>query len=543
MANIEDIIRIFDKLVGERSVWDSHWTEIGHFTIPRQSNIQHEVLNLPGGGKRTYRIYDSTAITALERFASIMESLLTPKTQKWHGITCVDPELNKLKSVKVWTEAVTDRLFQMRYRAIANFASQNYERWISTGAFGTATLFTDYYPNIGLRYRMVHMGSLYFRLNHQGIVDTVFRRLTYSLRQAIQKWGIDKLPEKLQKDVKNSDKIDNDYPFLHVVGNREKFDPFSLAVNRMPYYSLHICLTTKTQIDEGGYYSFPYAVNRYVIAPGETYGRSPAMNVLPDIKMLNEMRKSDIRAVHKMVDPPLLLASGGALSGIKRVNLTPGGQNQGGLDEQRRPTVAPLNLNARVDINEDKMERLRSQIKDAFLTPLFEVLVDRPRMSATEVLTLARERGIVLAPVSNQQTEALYPQIEREIDLLQRVGLLPEAPDEVYEAGGDIDIEFNAPINRLQRGEEIEGVLKTVSTLAPLADIDPRIFESLDTDATARLVAEVAGMPAKLILSEDELEKKRKDTQMRQDVSDMVNVAEPISKALKNTAQAQNLEG
>ena len=40
-------------------------------------------------------------------------------------------------------------------------------------------------------------------------------------------------------------------------------------------------------LDEGGYRTFPYAISRYVTAPGETYGRSPAMLALPSIKTLN----------------------------------------------------------------------------------------------------------------------------------------------------------------------------------------------------------------------------------------------------------------
>ena len=39
------------------------------------------------------------------------------------------------------------------------------------------------------------------------------------------------------------------------------------------------------------------------------------MMALPDIKMLNEMAKTDIRAVHKLIDPPILLHDDGILGG------------------------------------------------------------------------------------------------------------------------------------------------------------------------------------------------------------------------------------
>ena len=50
------------------------------------------------------------------------------------------------------------------------------------------------------------------------------------------------------------------------------------------------------------------------------------MTALSDIKMLNEMSKTDMRAVHKLVDPPILLHDDGILGGgAMTVNMRPGG--------------------------------------------------------------------------------------------------------------------------------------------------------------------------------------------------------------------------
>ena len=46
-------------------------------------------------------------------------------------------------------------------------------------------------------------------------------------------------------------------------------------------------------------------------------------------------------------------------------------------------------------------------------------------MTATEVLERAREKGALLAPtMGRQQSEALGPMIEREIDILVECGLM-----------------------------------------------------------------------------------------------------------------------
>ena len=114
--------------------------------------------------------------------------------------------------------------------------------------------------------------------------------------------------------------------------------------------------------------------------------------VLPDIKMLNEMAKTDIRAVHKLIDPPLLLHDDGILGGgAMTVNMRPGGLNVGGVNRNGQQMIQPFSTGARVDIADTKMDQRRAAIDDAFLVTLFQILVETPRMTATEALIRAME--------------------------------------------------------------------------------------------------------------------------------------------------------
>ncbi|MCF1458762.1 MAG: portal protein [Shewanella sp.] len=541
--NVHDIIHTFNTLESDRGTWESHWSEIADYLLPRQAGISE--TSQVSGQKRTTRIYDSTPQIALERFASVFDSLLTPRQQRWHGLKFSDDYLNQQHNVKLWLEETTNLLFKHRYRPTANFTSQNYERWMSVGGFGTGVLYTDYYKDIGLRYRVIHLKHLFFIENHQGIVDCVYRRFIYTLRQAEQKWG-KRLPEQLLTLTDNPKNMHRTFPFLHVVGPREDVDAKGLSHTSQPFYSYYICLTSKTLISEGGYTSFPYSVSRYVTAPDEIYGRSPAMAALADVKMVNEMSKTDIRAVHKLVDPPLLVADDGVIgSGLNKVKLIPGGLNVGGLDMQGRPLIQPMVTNARVDINEEKMERRRNQIEDAFMLTLFQILTENPRMTASEALLRAQEKGVLLSPIiGRQQSEALGPQIERELDLLIQYQKIPPYPMEVQEAaqvGIEIEIDYDAPVNRLQRSEELVGVSRTIELLAPFANMKPEILDIFDLDALSRLSAEVSGVPASVIKSQERLAAEQEERENEESIAKAAAVAEPISVALKNTAQAQAL--
>ncbi|NDI23481.1 MAG: phage head-tail adapter protein, partial [Betaproteobacteria bacterium] len=173
------------------------------------------------------------------------------------------------------------------------------------------------------------------------------------------------------------------FEFIHCVSPRDDVAYGRKDYRGMPYQSVYISMMDRKVVSEGGYRTMPYAVGRYVTGPKEIYGRSPAMTVLPDIKMLNEMSKTVMRAAHKIVDPPLLLQEDGALSAF---DLRPGALNYGGVNDQGQQLVHPLQTGARVDIGLDMMEQRRKMINDAFLVTLFQILVDAPQMTATEAM-------------------------------------------------------------------------------------------------------------------------------------------------------------
>lgn len=539
----DDLIRTFHRLRGDRGTWEQHWEEIAERVLPRQIGFVGERTQ---GEKRTQKVFDSKPMIALERFASVMDSMLTPRQTKWHNLRTTDATLNADPEVQDWFYRVNDLLYASRYVPNANFSGQNSERWISTGAFGTGALFIDGIFERGVfqfRYRCVNLRDLFILENHQGVIDTVYRRFKFTARQAAQRWDLDRLPEELRKCLENPNKVHDQHEFLHVVKPRTDYMPGRIDAKGKPWASYYIHIKTKAMMEEGGYNSFPYSISRYVTAPDEIYGRSPAMSALPDIKMLNEMSKTDIRAVHKLIDPPILLHDDGILGGgAMTVNMKPGGLNVGGVNRNGQAMMQPFNTGARVDINEAKMEQRRASIDDAFLVTLFQILVETPRMTATEALIRAQEKGMLLTPtMGRQQSEALGPQIERELDLLAAARQLPPMPPALVEAGGDYEIVYDSPMSRMQRAEELVGVQRTMELLAPFAQIDPTVLDIFDRDALARLTAEVSGVPTPVLRTPDQLEQLRRQRQEQEAQAQQLAAVQPLAGAMKDVAQANAL--
>jgi len=528
--NVEEVFGRFERLQRSRGIWESHWEEIAERVLPRSAEFTGEREQ---GDKRTQKLYDASAALALERFSSAVESLLTPWGARWHTLRATNPAVDRDDDVRLWFDQVERVLFAYRYSPRANFASQMHECYMSLGAFGTSSLFVDEANIRGLLYRAVHLADIFISEDENGTIDTVFRRFEVSARQAMRMFADGDLSSDLRKQAE--DKPDDRVKLLHVVMPRTDRDPTRRDRRNLPWHGGYYEIKTKQLIEEGGFSQLPYIMSRYVTGPREVYGRSPAMTILPDIKMLNEMSKTVIRAGQKVVDPPLLVADDGV---VFPVNTTPGGVTFARLDGRSQSPVQPLFTGARVDIGFEMMEQRRKVINDAFLVTLFQILVETPTMTATEVLQRAQEKGALLAPtVGRQQSETLGPLIERELSILDEQGALPPPPPLMVEAAGEYDIEYVSPLSRAMKAEEGIGILRTLEMVQPIAAIDPSVMDNFDFDEITRTLADTNGAPRKILRRQDDLEDIRQRRNQAQAIQSGLAAAPQAADAALKVAQ------
>lgn len=534
-----EIVRKQESMASSRGIWETHWREIAELILPRQDDFD---VRRADGEKRTHKIYDATGALSLERFGAVMDSMLTPRGQRWHGLQVTDANLRNDKEVTAWMEEVTRILFAARYSVKANFSSQNSERNIALGAFGTAAMLIEDATASGtyLRYKSIHLAEIFIDENQHGVIDKVNRRFEYTARQAMQRWGKE-LPEQIRVAYEKTP--ERKFEFIHCVAPNEEMQAGRADHRGMPFRSHYVSVTEKKLLSTKGYRTFPYSVSRYITAPKEIYGRSPAMLVLPDIKMLNEMSKSTIRQAQKVVEPPLLLTDDGVMS---RISTRPNALNYGGIDPVTgNPNIRPLDTGGNVGLGLEMMEQRRDIIKDAFLVNLFQILEKNPRMTATEVLERSKEKGALLGPsIGRQQSEALGPMIERELDILQHAGALPPMPDALIEAEGEYDIVYESPLNRAQHAEEGIGLLRTIEALGPLLQTtqDPQtIMRRFNMDEVVKGLAEINAVPQKWQHSDEELAAMDEQEAMQQQQAQMLEAALIAAQTAKTMAEAQSL--
>lgn len=535
--DIQAVLRRHEVMVGERSTFESHWQEITERVLTRQS--QWFGSKNPQGDKRTEKIFDSTAVLALTRFAAAMESISTPRAERWHRLIPEWP-LKEDRDAKAWLEMITDQLFRVRYSPASNFASQAHEFYLGLGSIGTACMLVDDDPGKGIRYRNLHMSEIFLGESFQGKIDTVHRRFELSARQAVQQFGMDSLPEKIRQA--SVEKPDQRFAFLHCVYPSEEVKSWRVDAAGMPFASRYISVDYKQDVLVSGYWEFPYMIGRYVVAPGETYGRSPAMDALSDIKMLNEMEKTMLRAAHRAVDPPLLTADDGVLGAFQ---IRPSAIIPGGLAEDGTRRVEALESRANLPLSIEISDQRRRTINDHFLVTLFQILAeDRTNMTATEVLQRAQEKGALLAPAAGRmQGEFLGPLIQREVGIMGRAGALPPPPESWLAMDGEYQVEYLSELSRAQRAGEGVGILRTIEGLAPIAQFDPSVYDRINGAEAAKVLAEVNGVPAKVLRSDEEVASIQQGRAQEQQMAQTLQGAEVASNAARNMAQAASMAG
>lgn len=537
------ILGDYASLSGNRGNWESHWTEIAERVWPsHQFLFQGRGYQQTEGDKRTEHLMDSTAAIALGRFAAILDSLLTPRNQTWHRLAASDPALNKDREVRLWFEDLNRILFKYRYAPNANFSSQIQLNYRMLGAFGTGCLFVDSLRMgrqlDGIRYKSIHLSQVYFRENHQGIVDCAYRYFPVKARQALQWWGKENLPASIA--MSGEKEPDKEYFFVHAVMPRDDYDENRKDAKGMVYGEYYVSCEGKTIVEEGGYDTFPYAISRYEQVPGEVYGRSPAMDVLPAIKTLNEQKRTVLKQGHRTVDPVLLAYDDGVLDSF---SLRPGAINMGGISANGQPLVQPLPV-GRVDIGKDMMDDERAVINDAFLVTLFQILVETPQMTATEVLERTREKGILIAPtVGRQQSEMLGPMIEREINVLVHQKKLQPMPQLLMEARGAYRIEYESPLTRSARAEEGAGALRTIELAlnASTQAQNPALLDHFNWDVIVPEMADINGMPASWRNGPQQIQAAREARAQAAEEQQQIQAMPGVAAMTKSVATAESM--
>jgi hypothetical protein len=518
---ISKLLKRYKTLQKSRVNWHTIWQDVGDYVVPNKDNIYRSNVS---GEKKTNYLFDASATRYNRTFANNLYSTLTNSTTKWFELSTGDPRLDSIIAVKKWLQSSEERMRGVLNAS--NFTTEIHSVYEDLPSFGTAILYIQEDKEEVVRFQADQIYTAYISENNKGMVDEIFRCFKWDYRQIVREFGEDWMNDECRREYEDCKKN----------GTDKKFEVVQAIVpsdesGSMKYIQYYILEHKKIMLEETKFESFPAAVPRLVKLSDEIYGRSPAIDSMPDIKTLNQMKKIVIVGGQLAVAPPFQAPDN---SLVYPANFKPYGMNY------RRPgseKIEPLITGARPDIGLDLIKAVQEDLKEAFYYNQIH-MVENDRMTATEIMQRRDEQfrsfGAILGRLNN---ELLKPVIDRTFMIMAKKKMFDELPAELQKLS-NISIRYTSMIARAQSSMEAEPLNRALQASATILQAQPQTLDYLDGDKVLKKNMNVFGADHSVLKTDAEVKKIREDRAKQQQAEAQAQAQKDQAETMKTTAQA-----
>lgn len=571
MDTVQEYLTRYDNLKKDKQIWNLHYQALAELFLTRKQDFTYTIT--PGEFLND-EIFDNTGQFAAYLMASVFLSMLWPDSSRTFRIKPVR-KLEGQTGVEEYFRFVTEEMHAAMDNPKAGLTLALMEHFLDQGVFGTSGIgvFKGEGKNpLPVVYDAWSIKTMVISQNAQGFVDTIYIMRSRTVKQLIEMYGDspDSVSPKV-RELQANNKLDQKFDVLQVI-EPQVGDDTKKGRESWSCRTVHIDVTNKHLMREGGYEEMPVFVARMFKTVDEAYGRSAGMMALPDAASLNALSEAVIVAVEKQLDPPLGVLDDGRLGGgvidtsASALNVF----NSSGRLNGQNP-IFPLFTVGELQSAEKLKEQLKQSIMQAFFLDRLLDLNNQTQMTAYETSVRNRMRGESLGSIfSRQITEVLTPMIERTFNILYRGGklgleegaeekeerkgwdavldkdtqIIPEVILKASEAGLDIfEVEYISPAKRFMQSEKLNGIQMATESITALAEILPDIIDNINPDATARQIYRLSGAPSDCQNTLDQVEAVREARNTAAAEAEKIENAKGMSEVARNAAQAETTGG
>lgn len=544
---MSEALELLDKhksLSARRNQWLPLWQELADIFLPTRASF---TMAFEPGRETDRELYDTTPMQARRGLATAIDGLLKPSTTRWFWMTAGDDDLNDSDEVKRWFEEVQDRMWRAVYNPRARFIETSGAVDNDLATFGLGHLWIgENTTRSGLNFKCLFLKDVAFEENADGIIDTYTISRWFTARQAQQRFG-DRIPPKIVEALKKpaNGSAPDKFEFVQCIYPRHDRDPRKRDSVNKPFASKIVAVDDQVIVEEGGFDELPISTPRWELAPGQIYPRSPAMIALPDARTLQAMGHTLLVGGQRAVDPPIWIADDGVLSAVRTF---PGGLTVVDVEVVRDTNGRPmghLDMGSNIPIGREMQEDYRNMVEAAFFKNVFNLPVDAPQMTATEVLERKEEFLRTIGPVMGQLESSYIGQsIERVFGIMLRAGALPPVPEALQ--GRDVTFEFLSPIQQARKQIEAAGLARSLEFVNPIGAIDPTVYDNFDADEIVRDLPDMFSTPQRWLKTRDQVQGIRQQRQQQQaaaaraaGMEQLAGMGKTLSEVDKNISSAE----
>lgn len=527
------------RLKNEQSSWREHWREISEQIQPRRARF-NELDATTAGRKMNDKIINNTPLIAMRVAASGIMAGLTSPARQWFKVVTADPDAMKYSPVKNWIYKREQlmALIIAKSNAYNSFAGAVYPDLL---AFGTHATFLEEDVEEFIRLYPQATGEYYLAVNFRGVVDTLFREIPLTVRQLVDKFGVDNCTEQT-KQAYEQGTYDKLVTVIHAVCPNQDY-----AGVIHPYYGKKFASYWWEKSDPGdesflkkaGYDRFPVLAPRWALtnSVSDVYGFSPGMDALGDCKELQHLELRKAMLVDKLSAPPLGVPEEMKTS---RISLIPGEtvyipRMAAGAKVEPIMTVPPQGLMAVKDL----IQEVESRVGKGFYTDLWLQIIQDERLqprTAREIAERHEEKMLQLGPVVERlENEFLDPLLDYVFQIIDDRGLQPPPPEDIQGMG--LKIEYISIMAQAQRLVNVSATEKFVSFALGFAQARPTALDVLNVDVIVQRMAQQLGVDPEFIRDEREVEAERQARAEKEQAAQMGGAMVQGARGIKDASQ------
>jgi hypothetical protein len=499
----EDVIIRGNSADQEKQNWVSQYRDAYEFALP----MRNLYSTFQPGADKMNRVFNSTQIISTQKFASRLQSNLTPPNNEWldflPGTNILDQDKDEAR--RILKEA------QKKFFAIlgnSNFDTVITEYYLDLAVGTAAMLVMEGDDDNPVIFTAVPNAQLSLDEGPLSSVDGVFRQHTIAARNIETTWN-DLTPQgktKIAQLIAEANKLKKDSKVNILEATyfdfKEKVFYYQVILKGTQDNS-NISQPTQVQnLDTGGSTLLverrldesPWVITRWIKVAGEVFGRGPLLFALPDIKTLNKTTELMLQNA-SMAISGLWGVSNDSIANLDMVELSAGTF----LPLDRIEDIKRLDIPGDLNVGEAVAEKLENNIRAA----LFDRALPDPTgavRSPTEIIQRVRELAQDIgAPFSRIYAELLKPLATRVTNIMVKRGLL------------EFPLKFNGravkvvPTSPLAREQNINDLDSAVQWLQIIQSLGPEVLlGSVKVEDFAQWSAEKLGVDPNLARDEAE---------------------------------------
>jgi len=533
------------------SWWNQNWSDIARFILPsrsvwltQNSSGIGSPNNMGRGKPINSAVVDPTATFAVRIAAAGLMSGLASPSRPWFKIRPANNQLDVDGDIQDGIDELEDRMYTVL--SGSNFYNSFAQSCTDKIGFGSAPQIMYEDDQDIIRFYNPIVGEYYLAADSSGRINGLYRNFVMTTNQIVDFFGVENCPKSVQSMwASKGGSLETERIIAHAIEPNFEIGKGGVGVVdggfawREYYWVWGDGASNPLSV--AGFHDRPFISNRWSVQSNDAYGRSPCMDILPDVMQLQVMTRRKAEGVEKIMRPPLV---GDMSLKNQPCSTLPGHLTYvNGLTNQNaiRP-VYQLNGDIVTPISQD-IAQIQQRIKIGLFNDLFLMLESAPdntQKTAYEIAQKVQEKMQVLGPVIEDSLSELKFVLIRLFNIMRRRGMLDDLPEQIRKM--PLTIEFVSMLALAQKAAATTGIERLYSFAGNLMGVFPELRGLFDAETTMREYNSLLGNPNKLLFGPQEFAANKQTYMQQQNQQNQIQSANQIAViANKMAPAAQNL--